>query len=94
MPVDPFWSTPKARELAEQRRAGALIRLGREHLSWTLAALGDRIGCAPATISRLERRRRVVDLDLVHRAAQEVGVPPHILMTSLAPPAPKVPTAT
>ncbi|WP_240660035.1 helix-turn-helix transcriptional regulator [Streptomyces sp. WAC 01529] len=94
MPVDPFWSTPKARELAEQRRAGALIRLGREHLSWTLAALGDRLGCAPATVSRLERRRRVVDLDLVHRAAQEVGVPPHILMTSLAPPAPKVPTAT
>ncbi|MER5301342.1 helix-turn-helix transcriptional regulator [Streptomyces lasiicapitis] len=94
MSVDPLWSTPKARELAEQRCPGALIRLGREHRSWTLAALGDRLGCSPATVSRLERRSRVVDLALVHRAAQEVGVPRHILMTSLSPPASKVPTAT
>ncbi|MBM7167166.1 helix-turn-helix transcriptional regulator [Streptomyces sp. G44] len=94
MSVDPLWSTPKALGLAEQRCPGALIRLGREHRSWTLATLGDRLGCDPATVSRLERRRRVVDLALVHRAAQEVGVPRHILMTSLAPPASKVPTAT
>lgn len=94
MSVDPLWSTPKARELAEQRCPGALIRLGREHRSWTLAALGDRLGCSPATVSRLERRSRVLDLALVHRAAEEVGVPRHVLMTSLAPPAPKVPTAT
>ncbi|WP_409062438.1 helix-turn-helix domain-containing protein [Streptomyces sp. SYP-A7185] len=94
MSVDPLWSTPKACALAEQRCPGALIRLGREHRSWTLAALGDRLGCSPATISRLERRSRVVDLALVHRAAQEVGVPRHILMSSLAPPTAKAATAT
>ncbi|MFD4307436.1 MULTISPECIES: helix-turn-helix domain-containing protein [Streptomyces] len=94
VPVDPFWSTPEARELVEQRRPGAFIRLGREHRSWTLATLGDRLGCSPATISRLERRGHVVDLTLIHRAAQAVGVPVHVLVSSLAPPVPKVPTAT
>ncbi|MFJ9378898.1 helix-turn-helix domain-containing protein [Streptomyces sp. NPDC101455] len=86
MPVDPLWNSTTALELAAQRRPGALIRLGREHRSWTLAALGNRIGCSPATVSRLERRTRIVDLSLVHRAALEVGVPRHILTTSLAPP--------
>ncbi|MFF8789194.1 helix-turn-helix domain-containing protein [Streptomyces sp. NPDC015125] len=94
MPVDPLWNTARARELAEQRRPGALIRLGREHRSWTLAALGEELGCSPATISRLERRSRVVDLALVHRAALAVGVPRHVLVRSLAPPAPAAPTAT
>ncbi|MFY4721542.1 helix-turn-helix domain-containing protein [Streptomyces sp. LaBMicrA B280] len=59
--------------------------MGRQHRAWTLAALADRIGCSPATVSRLERRTRIADLALLHRAAQEVGVPRHILMTSLAP---------
>ncbi|MGW4982993.1 helix-turn-helix domain-containing protein [Streptomyces mirabilis] len=86
MPVDPLWNSTTALELAAQRRPGALIRLGREYHSWTLAELGDRIGCSPATVSRLERRARIVDLALVHRAALEVGVPRHILTTSLAPP--------
>ncbi|MEV6472067.1 helix-turn-helix transcriptional regulator [Streptomyces sp. NPDC051657] len=81
-------------ELAAQRRPGALIRLGREHRAWTLAALGDRIGCSAATVSRLERRNRVADLALVHRAALEVGVPRHVLVRSLAPPAPTASAAT
>ncbi|MEU7044190.1 helix-turn-helix transcriptional regulator [Streptomyces varsoviensis] len=85
MPVDPLWNSSKARELTAQRRPGALIRLGREHRAWTLAALGRRLGCSAATVSRLERRSRVVDLALVHRAAFEVGVPRHILVVSLAP---------
>ncbi|MGW6274926.1 helix-turn-helix domain-containing protein [Streptomyces sp. NPDC055060] len=79
---------------ASRRTPRAFIRLGCEHRSWTLAALGDRLGCSPATISRLERRSRVVDLALVHRAAQEVGVSRHILMSSLAPPTAKAATAT
>ncbi|MCX4677645.1 helix-turn-helix domain-containing protein [Streptomyces sp. NBC_01433] len=83
-----------ARELAAQRRPGALIRLGREHRAWTLAALGDRIGCSAATVSRLERRNRVADLALVHRAALEVGVPRHVLVHSLAPPTPTASAAT
>lgn len=86
MAADPFWNSPLARELAGQRRPGALIRLGREQHAWTLAALGKRIGCSPSTLSRLERRSRVVDLPLLQRAAYEVGVPRHMLMTSLAPP--------
>ncbi|MGK5450461.1 helix-turn-helix domain-containing protein [Streptomyces radiopugnans] len=94
MPVDPLWSTPEALELTAQRRPGALVRLGREHRSWTLADLGERLGCSPATVSRLERRTRIVDLTLVHRAALEVGVPQHILVSSLAPPAQAAPVAT
>ncbi|MFJ2603728.1 helix-turn-helix domain-containing protein [Streptomyces sp. NPDC091279] len=94
MPVDPLWNSTRAHELAAQRRPGALIRLGREHQAWTLAALGDRLGCSAATVSRLERRARVVDLALVHRAALEVGVPRHILVSSLAPPASTAPVAT
>ncbi|RLL70509.1 helix-turn-helix transcriptional regulator [Streptomyces sp. Z26] len=86
MPTDPLWSTSKVCELAEQRRPGALIRLGRENRGWTLAALGARLGCSPATVSRLERRTRIIDLTLIHRAAREVGVPRHVLMASLAPP--------
>ncbi|MEU6466125.1 helix-turn-helix transcriptional regulator [Streptomyces sp. NPDC046976] len=85
MPVDPLWNSTTAVRLAAQRRPGALIRIGRRHRAWTLAALADRIGCSPATVSRLERRTQVADLALLHRAAQEVGVPRHILMTSLAP---------
>jgi len=94
VPVDPLWNSTRARELASQRRPGALIRLGREHRAWTLAALGDRLGCSPATVSRLERSTRVVDLTLVHRAALEVGVPRHVLVSSLAPPTPTASTAT
>ncbi|MET7816082.1 helix-turn-helix transcriptional regulator [Streptomyces sp. NPDC005395] len=94
MPIDTLWNSTTARQLSEQRRPGALIRLGREHQSWTLADLGERIGCSAATVSRLERRSRVVDLALVHQAAAEVGVPRHILMTSLAPPATAAPAST
>ncbi|MGW2103810.1 helix-turn-helix domain-containing protein [Streptomyces olivaceoviridis] len=94
MPVDPLWNGTLARQLSEQRRTGALIRLGREHQSWTLAELGERIGCSAATLSRLERRARVVDLGLVHLAAAEVGVPRHVLMTSLAPPSTAAPAGT
>ncbi|NJP99029.1 helix-turn-helix domain-containing protein [Streptomyces zingiberis] len=75
-----------ALELAAQRRPGALVRLGRRHRAWTLAVLGGRIGCSAATVSRLERRTRIVDLALVHRAAHEVGVARPILVMSLAPP--------
>ncbi|WP_328469284.1 helix-turn-helix domain-containing protein [Streptomyces sp. NBC_00448] len=84
--VDPLWNSARARELAAQRRLGALIRLGRERRAWTQAALGERLGCSPATVSRLERSTRIVDLVLVQRAALEVGVPRHVLVTSLAPP--------
>ncbi|MGC9442016.1 helix-turn-helix domain-containing protein [Streptomyces sp. WG5] len=94
MPVDPLWNSTTARQLSEQRRPGALIRLGREHRAWTLADLGERIGCSAATVSRLERRSRVVDLTLVHLAAAEVGVPRHTLMSSLAPPSTAAPAGT
>ncbi|MFD0319358.1 helix-turn-helix transcriptional regulator [Streptomyces flavalbus] len=94
MPVDPLWNSTTALQLAAQRHPGALIRLGRQHHCWTLAALADRVGCSPATVSRLERRTRIADLALVHRAAREVGVPGHVLMTSLAPPPATATTAT
>ncbi|KND38780.1 helix-turn-helix domain-containing protein [Streptomyces stelliscabiei] len=94
MPVDPLWSSTTALQLAAQRRPGALIRIGRQHHAWTLVVLAERIGCSPATVSRLERRTRIADLALVHRAAREVGMPRHILMTSLAPAPATAATAT
>ncbi|MDQ0780048.1 transcriptional regulator with XRE-family HTH domain [Streptomyces aurantiacus] len=94
MPVDPLWNSTTATQLAVQRRPGALVRLGRERRAWTLAALGERIGCSTATVSRLERRSRVVDLALVHRAAAEVGMTRHVLMASLAPPVTTAPAGT
>jgi transcriptional regulator with XRE-family HTH domain len=94
MPVDPLWNCTAASRLMAQRRPGALIRLGREHRSWSLAAFGQRIGCSAATVSRLERRTRVADLALVQRAAAEVGMPRHVLMTSLAPPLTASPDGT
>jgi transcriptional regulator with XRE-family HTH domain len=94
VPVDPLWNSTTALQLAAQRRPGALIRIGRQRHAWTLAVLADRIGCSPATVSRLERRTRIADLALVHRAAREVGVPGHVLMTSLAPPPATATTAT
>lgn len=86
MPIDPLWNSTQVRRLAAQRRPGALIRIAREHRAWTLAELGGRIGCSPATVSRLERSTRIIDLALVYRAAAAVGVPVHVLVTSLAPP--------
>lgn len=86
MAVDPLWNSTHVQALAAQRRPGALIRLAREQHRWTLADLGGRIGCSAATVSRLERSTRIVDLALVHRAAAESGVPRHVLMISLAPP--------
>ncbi len=81
---DSLWSTPKARSLAEQHRPGALVRLGRRHRGWTLEALGRRLGVSPSTVSRLERANRIVDLTLLRQAAVEVGMPHHVLVTSLA----------
>lgn len=94
MQVDPLWNSTRVRQMAAQRRPGALIRFGREQRGWTLAALGERLGCSPATVSRLERRARVVDLVLLQRAACEVGVPPYLLVASLAPPPSAAPLTT
>ncbi|MGW4381010.1 helix-turn-helix domain-containing protein [Kitasatospora sp. NPDC004531] len=81
---DSLWSTPKARSLAEQHRPGELVRLGRQHHDWTLEALARRLGVSPSTVSRLERASRIVDLTLLRQAAVEVGMPHHVLVTSLA----------
>ncbi|RSS37657.1 helix-turn-helix transcriptional regulator [Streptomyces sp. WAC08241] len=94
MPGNPLWNSPKARELVSRRHPGGLVRLGREHRGWTLADLGRHLGCLAATVSRMERRTQVIDLTLIHRAASTVGVPQHVLVSSLAPPAPTAPSAT
>ncbi|WP_457810547.1 helix-turn-helix domain-containing protein [Streptomyces albidoflavus] len=88
MPGDPLWNSAKVRELVARRQPGGLVRLGREHREWTLAELGEHLGCSAATVSRMERRTRVTDLTLIQRAASAVGVPRHVLVSSLAPPAP------
>ena len=93
MQDNPLWNTSKALQLAGQHRPGALIRLGREHHDWTLEALGRRLGCSPSTLSRLERSTRIVDLALVQQAAHEVGMPAHVLATSLALAPPTRPAA-
>ncbi len=67
----------------EEQSPGGLIRLGRVHLRWRLEDLGARIGCSAATVSRLERRGRKADFDLILSAAKAVGVPTHVLAASL-----------
>ncbi|WP_411073825.1 helix-turn-helix domain-containing protein [Streptomyces sp. cmx-4-7] len=94
MPGDSLWNSPKARELVSRRHPGGLVRLGREHRGWTLDELGRHLGCSAATVSRMERRTQVIDLTLMHRAASTVGVPQHILVSSLAPPAPTASATT
>ncbi|MEU7260972.1 helix-turn-helix transcriptional regulator [Streptomyces rimosus] len=83
MPHDPFWNSHQTREVAVHHRTGALVRMGRHHRGWTLADLGERLGCSVATVSRLERAGRIGDLVLTRRAAQMVGVPSSLLATSL-----------
>lgn len=94
MPGDPLWNSAKVKESVARRHPGALIRLGREHRGWTLADLGGHLGCSAATVSRMERRTQVTDLTLIHRAASTVGIPQHVLVSSLAPPAPTALAAT
>ncbi|MEW1674875.1 helix-turn-helix transcriptional regulator [Streptomyces noursei] len=78
-----LWASQEAHLLVENQNPGGLIRLGRRGRGWRLEDLGHRIGCSAATVSRLERRGRQADLDLVKQAAEHVGVPTHVLAASL-----------
>ncbi|MER0476906.1 helix-turn-helix transcriptional regulator [Streptomyces sp. Edi2] len=78
-----LWMSEQARSLMEKQDPGGLIRLGRSALGWRLEDLGARIGCSAATVSRLERRGRKADFDLVMSAAKAVEIPKHVLAASL-----------
>ncbi len=92
--MDPLWSSAQARTLVDHQDPGGLIRMGRVGRGWRQADLGSRLGCSASTVSRMEQRgSRTADLRLLRRAAQEVGVPPHLLGAALGlntPPATKV----
>ncbi|MHA5054682.1 helix-turn-helix domain-containing protein [Streptomyces sp. SD15] len=82
--MDPLWSSTKARTLVDHQDPGGLIRMGRVGRGWRQADLGARLGCSASTVSRMEQRgSRTADLRLLRRAAQEVGVPPHVLGAAL-----------
>ncbi|MGG7574133.1 helix-turn-helix domain-containing protein [Streptomyces sirii] len=78
-----LWASGKARSLMENQDPGGLIRLGRTEHGWRLADLGVRIGCSAATVSRLERKGRNSDFDLIMSAAKAVEIPTHVLAASL-----------
>ncbi|MEU6314634.1 helix-turn-helix transcriptional regulator [Streptomyces sp. NPDC047014] len=83
MSTDPqLWTTRHVLALAEGRRAGGLVRVGREALGWRQADLGRRLLCSQSAVSRLEQGRHP-DLRLLRRAATEVGVPVELLAISL-----------
>ncbi|MGW7312693.1 helix-turn-helix domain-containing protein [Streptomyces sp. NPDC054865] len=82
MSTDQLWSTRDVLTLAARHRPGALIRTGRKALGWRQADLGARLGCSRSTVSRLEQGA-LSDLALIRRAADEVGVPGHLLIASL-----------
>ncbi len=65
MSADSLWDSSRVHALIAEHHCGGLIRVGRQAHGWRQADLGARIGCAAATISRLERRARPGDLDLV-----------------------------
>ncbi|QKV94162.1 helix-turn-helix transcriptional regulator [Streptomyces sp. NA02950] len=82
--MDPLWTSTMARTLINHRDPGGLIRVGRVARGWRQADLGARLGCSASTVSRMEQRgRNAADLRLLQRAAQEVGMPPHVLGAAL-----------
>ncbi|MEU6229106.1 helix-turn-helix transcriptional regulator [Streptomyces sp. NPDC047042] len=83
MPSDPLWTSTQARTLIQRRAPGGLIRMGRVQRGWRQADLGGRLGCSAATVSRLETRSRVADLELLRQAAHTVGMPSHVLTEAL-----------
>ncbi|MGW3651698.1 helix-turn-helix transcriptional regulator [Streptomyces sp. NPDC000878] len=83
MPSDPLWTSAQARTLIQRREPGGLVRMGRVQRGWRQADLGGRLGCSAATVSRLETRGRVADLDLLRQAARTVGMPSHVLTEAL-----------
>jgi transcriptional regulator with XRE-family HTH domain len=78
-----LWVSEEARSCVGEQDPGGLIRLGRTGRGWRLEDLGARIGCSAATVSRLERRGRKADFDLIMSAARAVGIPTHVLAASL-----------
>lgn len=82
--MDPLWSSAQARAWVERQDPGGLIRMGRVVRGWRQADLGSRLDCSASTVSRMEQRSsRNPDLHLLRRAAQEVGVPAHVLGAAL-----------
>ncbi|UNZ18184.1 helix-turn-helix transcriptional regulator [Streptomyces sp. 891-h] len=78
-----LWESQEARACAEGQDPGGLIRIGRTGRGWRLEDLGVRIGCSAATVSRLERRGRKADFDMLMSAARAVEIPTHVLAASL-----------
>lgn len=78
-----LWASEEARSLVERQDPGGLIRIGRTGRGWRLEDLGARIGCSAATVSRLERKGRKTDFDLIMSAAKAVEIPTHVLAASL-----------
>lgn len=83
MPSDPLWTSKQARAPIQRREPGGLVRMGRVRRGWRQADLGGRLGCSAATVSRLETRGRVADLELLRQAAHTVGMPSHVLTEAL-----------
>ncbi|MEW1657929.1 helix-turn-helix transcriptional regulator [Streptomyces sp. NPDC093707] len=78
-----LWVSEEARSCVEMQDPGGLIRIGRTGRGWRLDDLGARIGCSGATVSRLERKGRKADFDLIMSAARAVEIPTHVLAASL-----------
>ncbi|MER5968525.1 helix-turn-helix transcriptional regulator [Streptomyces sp. NPDC002055] len=78
-----LWVSEEARSCVDEQDPGGLIRLGRTGRGWRLEDLGARIGCSAATVSRLERKGRKADFDLIMSAAKAVEIPTHVLAASL-----------
>ncbi|MFF0067228.1 multiprotein-bridging factor 1 family protein [Streptomyces sp. NPDC005279] len=83
MSAHQLWTSGTVRALVAKLDPGGLVRVGRQRRGWRQGDLGARIGCSASTVSRLEQRGRRADLELIRRAAREVGVPTHVLAASL-----------
>ncbi|WP_018545428.1 helix-turn-helix domain-containing protein [Streptomyces sp. LaPpAH-108] len=78
-----LWGSEEARSCVREQDPGGLIRIGRVGRGWRLEDLGARIGCSAATVSRLERRGRKADFDMLMSAARAVEIPMLVLAASL-----------
>ncbi|MFH7594562.1 helix-turn-helix transcriptional regulator [Streptomyces racemochromogenes] len=82
MSTDPLWTSRHVFARVEDQDPGGLVRIGREALGLRQGDLGARLRCSASTVSRLEAGRHA-DVQLLRRAAEEVGVPGDLLAASL-----------
>lgn len=83
---DTVWDSTQLHQMITAGDVGGAIRLARHARGWTQARLGEAANCSASTISRLESQRAGsgIDVKILLRACQAVGMPEHLLQIALS----------